>query len=186
MDLVNEVLPLIMEWMPEVSPPKKSVPSKMNDRVKLTAAILVIYMVMSQVLSSFQMYLSLQRLFDNFRSHCMSDSKPFILSVIIQSRIRPASRYRGFILCIVSFQPRKSLQQTINSHIPCSKQRYGVQMYLPLLFSLPPTFSVPFCLTPSYSLQLSVILPLLDFKVFAKSFYFFKLIILKVAYCISS
>lgn len=53
MDLVNEVLPLIMEWMPEVSPPKKSVPSKMNDRVKLTAAILVIYMVMSQVLSSF-------------------------------------------------------------------------------------------------------------------------------------
>lgn len=52
MDLVNEVLPLIMEWMPEVSPQAKSVTPKMSDRVKLTAAILVIYLIMSQVLPS--------------------------------------------------------------------------------------------------------------------------------------
>jgi hypothetical protein len=50
MDLVNEVLPLIMEWMPEVTPREKSASPKMNDRVKMTAAILVIYLIMSQVL----------------------------------------------------------------------------------------------------------------------------------------
>ena len=49
MDLVNEVLPMLLDWVPEVTPPSKSKPLTVKERVKWTVATLVIYLMMSQV-----------------------------------------------------------------------------------------------------------------------------------------
>ena len=52
MDIVHEFLPLFLEWMPEVTPLQKSKPLKMKERINWTIAILLIYLVMSQVRTS--------------------------------------------------------------------------------------------------------------------------------------
>ena len=46
---MHEFLPLFLEWMPEVTPLQKSKPLRIKDRMKWTAGILLIYLVMSQV-----------------------------------------------------------------------------------------------------------------------------------------
>ena len=49
MDLLNELLPTLLEWVPDVTPPLKSKPLTVKERIKWTAATLVIYLMMSQV-----------------------------------------------------------------------------------------------------------------------------------------
>ena len=51
MDLLAELLPPLLELMPEVIPPPQNSKAALTiqDRLKWTAAILVIYLMMSQV-----------------------------------------------------------------------------------------------------------------------------------------
>ena len=82
--------------------------------------------------------------------------------------ISPASRHWGFILCIVSFStPQITPTYRQFSHpmlkvLISSMETWCADVLAPF-FSLPPALSVPFCLTPSYSLEFSVVIPLHDF-----------------------
>ena len=49
MDLLAELIPPLLEYMPEIELPSKIKPILIEERIKWTASILVIYLIMCQV-----------------------------------------------------------------------------------------------------------------------------------------